>query len=208
MEHETLFTASKWEILKQLECRELSPIELAKICNTSVANISQQLRLLEMAGLVMSRRITNRDKDKPRILYSIAGNLSYVIATSGQFVDKKVLQLTDYNTIIMRIWFYERLDMHYTLEKAFWKIEENMPKITFLAFNKNNLSPITFYYKTATKLELKPFTVTDRIGTTRQVIFSTQLPAIDQLHILHDPSGVANTTKAGVKNKQHRGDGK
>ncbi|HIH23981.1 TPA: helix-turn-helix transcriptional regulator, partial [Candidatus Woesearchaeota archaeon] len=72
MDHETLFTATKWEILKQLETGERSPVELAKAMQSSIANVSQQLRLLEMAGLVTSRRISNRDKDKPRILYSIA----------------------------------------------------------------------------------------------------------------------------------------
>ena len=93
MEHETLFTASKWDILKQLEHGPSSPLELSKVCGTSIANISQQLRLLEMAGLVTSRRISNKAKGKPRILYSLAGNLSYMIATTDDFVDKKVLQL-------------------------------------------------------------------------------------------------------------------
>ena len=207
MEHETLFTASKWDILKQLENQERSPIELAKVCNTSVANISQQLRLLEMAGLVTSRRISNRDKDKPRILYSLAGNLSYMIATSGNFVDKKIMPLTDYNTIIMKIWFFEKTEYHYSLEKAFWKIEENLPKLTFLAFNKENLSPITFYYKTNSKIDLKPFTVTDRLGITRQVVFTTQLPSMAKLHILHDPLNIGHPI-AGEKTKKHiRGDG-
>lgn len=193
MEHETLFTTSKWHILKQLEQQPRSPLELAKLCNTSVANVSQQLRLLEMAGLVTSQRISNRDKDKPRILYSLAGNLSYLISTSGSFVDKKMLALSDYNKIIMKIWFFEKPELHYTLEKAFWKIEENLDKIHFLAFNKDNASPVIFYYQGGIKLQ--PFTITDPKGVTRQIIFETEVPSVQHMHILHDPKGIALDNK-------------
>jgi DNA-binding transcriptional ArsR family regulator len=190
MDHETLFTASKWDILKQLEMQPRSPLELAKLCSTSIANVSQQLRLLEMAGLVKTQRIPNREKDKPRILYSLAGNLSYVIATSGSFVDKKVLHLTDYNKIIMRIWFFEHPELHYALEKAFWKIEENLDKISFLGIAKGSVSPITLCVKTSAKLELKPFTITDPQGVTRQIVFSNNFDA-SNVHILYDPKAFA-----------------
>jgi DNA-binding transcriptional ArsR family regulator len=190
MDHETLFTASKWDILKQLETGPRSPLELAKLCNTSIANVSQQLRLLEMAGLVKAQRVSNRDKDKPRILYSLAGNLSYVIATSGSFVDKKVLHLSDYNKIIMRIWFFERHELHYVLEKAFWKIEENLDRISFLAFDKEHTAPIIFYVKTTSKCDLKPFTITEPGGITRQVVFETQLPSAQRMHVLYDRKNI------------------
>jgi DNA-binding transcriptional ArsR family regulator len=197
MEHETLFTASKWHILKALELQPRSPLELAKVCNTSVANVSQQLRLLEMAGLVTSKRISNRDKDKPRVLYSLNGDLSYLISTSGNFVDKKLVHLSDYNKIIMRIWFFERPDMRYLIEKAFWRIEERLDKLTFLAFNKSSMSPLVFYYRTGTKLQLKPFTLAGRDGVTRQIIFETALPSAEQMYVLHDPLGIAQEKKRG-----------
>jgi len=119
MEQETLFTASKWEILKLLAEQPFSPIELAARSNTSVANISQQLRLLEMAGLVRSERIPNRDKGQPRVLYSLAGNHSFLIATTNSFAEKKLLKLSVYNKVILRIWFYPKPEFHYFLEKAF-----------------------------------------------------------------------------------------
>jgi len=140
-----------------------------------------------MAGLVKAQRISNRDKDKPRVLYSLAGNLSYLISTSGSFVDKKVLALSDYNKIIMRIWFFERPELHYALEKAFWKIEENLDKISFLAVDKTQTTPITLYVRTTGKLELRPFTITEPSGLTRQIVFDTQLPSAQQMHVLHDP---------------------
>jgi predicted transcriptional regulator len=134
MDHETLFTATKWDILKTLENSPQSPIEIAKQLNSSLANVSQQLRLLEMAGVVTSKRVSNRDKDKPRILYSLAGNLSYLISTSDNFVDKKVMNLSDRNKIILRIWFLDDQHLRYALEKAFWQIEHELEHITKLTF--------------------------------------------------------------------------
>jgi DNA-binding transcriptional ArsR family regulator len=198
MDHETLFTASKWEILKQLETQARSPLELAKLCNTSIANVSQQLRLLEMAGLVKAQRIPNRDKDKPRILYSLAGNLSYVIATSGSFVEKKVLHLSDYNKIIMRVWFYGKPELHYALEKAFWKIEENLDKLSFLAVDTQRSAPITLYVKPIGKMpDLKPFTITEPSGLTRQIVFDTHLPTAEHMHILYDSKSDNQQQRSG-----------
>ncbi len=134
MEHETLFTATKWDILKLLESGAKSPIEIAKATNSSMANVSQQLRLLEMAGVVSSKRISNRDKDKPRILYSIAGSLSYVIATSDNFVDKKLVSLSEHNKVILKIWFLEDPQVRYALEKVFWQIEPHFASLNKLCF--------------------------------------------------------------------------
>ena len=89
MDQETLFTGSKWDILKLLEGKEMSPIELAKESGTSMANISQQLRFLEMAGIVKSKRISNRDKGQPRIMYSLTGENSFLIMVTPGFVEKK-----------------------------------------------------------------------------------------------------------------------
>jgi predicted transcriptional regulator len=134
MDHESLFTATKWDILKLLERGPQSPLEIAKATGSSLANVSQQLRLLEMAGVVKTKRISNRDKDKPRILYSLAGNLSYLIATSDKFVDKKLLNLTDRNKVILRIWFIENQDVRYALERAFWQIEPELEHISTLSY--------------------------------------------------------------------------
>ncbi|MDD9954101.1 MAG: helix-turn-helix domain-containing protein [Candidatus Woesearchaeota archaeon] len=183
MDHETLFTASKWTILKHLEKGPASPLELSNECETSIANISQQLRLLEMAGLVTSERISNRDKGKPRILYSLAGDLSYMIATTGDFVEKKVVQLSARNKAVMKIWFYPDEQLRYTLEKAFWKLEQHLDKLNTIRIDADE-SAVTFYLDWKHKpVEIKPFTVT-HAGTTRQVIVSTDAPPGD-LYVLH-----------------------
>jgi len=134
MEHETLYTATKWDILKILEKRPHSPIEIANTLKASIANVSQQLRLLELAGIVASERVPNRDKGQPRVLYRIAGDLSYLIATSGDFVGKKRVRLSEMNKIVLRIWFIDDPSVRHALEKAVWLIDGELSRIRSLRY--------------------------------------------------------------------------
>jgi hypothetical protein len=135
MEQETLYTSSKWDILKALELSSKSPIDLAKEANTSLANVSQQLRLLELAGIVKSERIPNRDKGQPRILYSLSGNNSYLLITSPEFVNKKSMLLQQHQIELMKIWFCEDVSLHYYMEKCYWNNEEKFFGLKILAFD-------------------------------------------------------------------------
>ena len=200
MDQETLFTASKWEILKLLSEQPLSPIELASRSNTSVANISQQLRLLEMAGLVKSERVSNRDKGQPRILYSLAADQTYLIAATNDFVQKKLLKLSSYNKVILRIWFYEKPELHYFLEKAFWSIEQLFDKVDALALDTTTEDPLTlvlFSRDASLRDKAKPLAVTSPTGVARRIQFHVlnsdkpgQLPL---LYTLYDPSNLLST---------------
>jgi len=138
MEQETLYTSSKWDILKALELGSKSPIDLAKDANTSLANVSQQLRLLELAGIVKSERIPNRDKGQPRILYSLSGNNSYLLITSPNFVDKRSILLQQHQVELMKIWFCDDTSLHYYMEKFYWANEEKISGLKLLAFDYND----------------------------------------------------------------------
>ncbi|MDD9954105.1 MAG: helix-turn-helix domain-containing protein [Candidatus Woesearchaeota archaeon] len=152
MEHESLFTATKWHILKLLEEKPFAPIELAEQLNSSLANISQQLRLLEVAGVITSERISNREKGQPRVRYKLAGDLSYMIATTDKFVDKKLVHLTPRNKIVMQIWFLSNEDERYALEKAFWQIEEKLAHIQTLVYAGVKMGKPVLQYTGSAKL--------------------------------------------------------
>ena len=123
MEQDLLFTASKWEILKLITAAKRSPLELAQILHTSIANVSQQLKVLEKGGLIKKERLGNARKGLPRLLYSLAEECSYLIAASKDFTEKKLVPLSTFNKIILRIWFLDKPEYHYFLEKAFWSLE-------------------------------------------------------------------------------------
>jgi predicted transcriptional regulator len=211
MEQETLFTASKWDILKILSSGSKSPLQLAKLSNTSVANISQQLRLLEMAGLVQSKRISNRDKGQPRLLYSLVGNHSFLIASAQDFVDKKLLKLSEYNKVILKIWFLDNPKLHYFLEKAFWQIEENLSENDALFFEtsaSDDISLIIISDNLNLKKELKKISIKSPEGVSKTVLFNiktknefkkflnNQTPAF---YVLYDPSNLLNPQNEGVR---------
>ncbi|MBU1199334.1 MAG: helix-turn-helix domain-containing protein [Nanoarchaeota archaeon] len=213
MEQETLFTASKWDILKILASGNKSPIQLAKLSNTSVANISQQLRLLEMAGLVQSKRISNRDKGQPRLLYSLAGNHSFLIATSQDFVEKKFHKLSLYNKIILKIWFLDNPELHYYLEKAFWHVEDHLQKIDAILYNMNNTEDIGLVLvsnDSKLKKELKKLSIKNPEGVSKTVFFDIKSKLEIQkqpdsvtsgLYALYDPSNMIVPGKEEVEVK-------
>lgn len=142
MEQETLYAAAKWDMLKALEAKSKSPFELAEHSNTSVSNVSQSLRLLEMAGIVRSERVGNRDKGQPRVLYSLAGNSAYLIVTAMGFVQKKQLVLDEYKKIVMKIWFYENESWHPYLLRAVNDLLGDLDKINGLYLDKKSVSEI------------------------------------------------------------------
>jgi hypothetical protein len=134
MEFEMLFTDQKWSILKNLSLNKYSPLQLASKSQTTIANISQQLRLLEAANIVQKEKIPNRDKGKPRTLFSLTNNYAYLISTMNDFAEKRLLELTDYHQIILKIWYIKDPELHYHLEKFYWKIEPHLKDIDGIAF--------------------------------------------------------------------------
>lgn len=181
MELETLFTASKWDILQLLSENNYSPLELSERSNTSLANISQQLKLLEMAGLVTSKRLPNRDKGQPRLKYELKDDQSYLIATANNFVQKKMFKLSPYNKIILQIWFYDDPQIRYVLEKAFWQIEPHLKDIKTLGVHKAAKGEINFCIQ---GVPLSDTTIISPDGTTYKISFSDK-GNCDNTHILY-----------------------
>ena len=107
MELETMFTEQKWNIIKCLSEEKFSPLQLAEKLDTTMANISQQLRLLEASNLVKKEKIKNRDKGKPRTLFSLTDDHAYLISAMQSFADKRLLKITPHHKTILRIWFLE-----------------------------------------------------------------------------------------------------
>ena len=135
MDTETLFTEQKWNILKLLTKDKFSPLQLAQKSNTTIANISQQLRLLEMGNLVQKEKIPNREKGKPRALFSLTGDYAYLILVMKGFGQKRLLKLGDHHKLMIKIWFLDDSSIHYYLEKFYWKIEEYIGQITAIVVN-------------------------------------------------------------------------
>ncbi|MFA6073386.1 MAG: ArsR family transcriptional regulator [Candidatus Woesearchaeota archaeon] len=138
MDYETLFTAAKWDVLRALAKSKKSPIELAEHANTSVSNISQSLRFLELAGIVKSERISNRDKGQPRVVYSLAAESAYIILTAKNLVNKKTVKLDDHKKMLLNVWFYDEDILHPFLESAVLDLEEYLGDIDAIFLDKTS----------------------------------------------------------------------
>lgn len=193
MEQETLYTSAKWDVLRAMASASKSPIELADASNTSISNISQSLRFLELAGIVKSERISNRDKGLPRVTYSLAGDKAYLIITSRNFVEKKQIILSDHKKMILKAWLYENESLSDALEKAVGQIEEYMEKLDGVFVDKASGPDINILLvpkEKSFKPEIKPLSLIGG-GIQRKVKFSvadkqTISKSSGQYYALHD----------------------
>jgi len=95
MDLETLLTGTKWEIIEHLSKKPLSPSELAERLNTTIANISQQLRLLQTAGLIKKKRTGSGKPGKPRMLFSLAEDYAFITIFSKGYAKKKLIKISN-----------------------------------------------------------------------------------------------------------------
>ena len=131
-----MFSEQRWNILRCLSQDSYSPMQLAQMLDTTMANICQQLRLLEAANLVKKQKIKNRDKGKPRTLFSLTEDCAYLIPTMHDFADKKLLKVTDHHKITLKIWFLENPELHPYIEKFYWGIEQYLNQVQLFAVNQ------------------------------------------------------------------------
>ena len=92
MDLDGLLTGTKWDIIKILAEKPSSPLELAKKLGTTIANISQQLRLLQTAGLTKKKRTGTGKPGKPRMVFSLSDDYALITIISKGFAKKKVHQ--------------------------------------------------------------------------------------------------------------------
>jgi len=128
MDYGTLLTDSKWNIIQELAKHNQTPTDLANKTKTSLANISQQLRLLEAYGLVKKeRRISTNEPGKPKTLFSLGKEVNHLTFITKQLAVKKELELDYLQKAILKLWLTQKKEDIYFLEK-FLITNEEIPK--------------------------------------------------------------------------------
>jgi len=143
MDQETLFTGSKWTILEALAESRKAPLELARDAKTSMANVSQQLRLLEMAGIVSSERIPNRDRGQPRILYGLKNPTAFIILTAPGSASKGTVSLDAFRHALLSTWLLEGPD-RITAEKFVVQNQELFQHVRAFGLDKRDTAKQLF----------------------------------------------------------------
>lgn len=128
-------TSSKWEILNILAQKPSAPLEIAKTLQTTIANVSQQLRLLEAAGLVTRKKVPNSQAGKPRALFSLKEDFCDIIIVTKDSADKRHIKLTPKQAFLSKTILYEEAGL--ALAKWFLN-QKSVQKPLYLKEIQNN----------------------------------------------------------------------
>jgi predicted transcriptional regulator len=221
MDLEPLFTQTKWSILKLLSSRPMSPIEIAAELDTTLANVSQQLRLLEAAGILKKERIREREKNKPRILFSLVSDFSYIITLTGNYANKKKMVLDERKKFILRCWEYGDSSLHQALEGIFSKLEPIADKVNALALCKAGAETVELmifsdclddvkakFDGSSIKGKGEARAIKAHIYTTDERAKRLQgkdnfyLGLLQNCHILYDPKGILTEARKQVTHEE------
>ena len=177
MEFEDLLTKSKWSILKELAKGEKSAVEIAQKTNQSIANITQQLRLLEAYNLVKKTKHEKKKKPgKPRIPYTLNQELVMTSMLKPGIAEKKILKLReadDCHKCLLNIFFTLNPEDHYHLIK-FICDTEMLKKADTIAYLKADEKEIEIMIITEHIKEVREnysnMSITGLNGKTKKII--------------------------------------
>jgi predicted transcriptional regulator len=125
MDFDSFLTSPRWEILVIIAEKPSSPVEIAEKLNTTVSYISQQLKLLDAAGIVKKERTGAVEKGKPRALFSISDEFAYLTLLSHGLANKKLVKIDSHHKDIMKIWMIEDSSLHASIERLYWKLYDS-----------------------------------------------------------------------------------
>ena len=202
MDFDLFLAPARWEILKIIAKKPSSPIEIAKQLKTTVSYISQQLKLLDAAGLVIKKKTGEVEKGKPRTLFYLSNELAYINLLTRDLSSKKLLKLTDYHKAILKIWLLEDVSLHSQIEKLFLKLEENLKEIKAIfieSADKPRIIIITENKKLKTKIDSFIEKLERKIEY--DLISENQLNKISPefLISLYDPNALLKKLKGGQR---------
>lgn len=186
MKLDTFLVSPRWEILQIIANTPASPMQIASQINTTVSYVSQQLRLLEAAGLITKEKTGSVEKGQPRNLFSLSEEILYLISLSKEKQAKKLLKLNNYHKIILSIWLLEDESLQYSVEKTFWKIEEFLEEVSGIYVDPSKRPPRIYVTAENNKLKLKIEKIIKQNTEKLDIEFldnGTKLP--DGIHVLY-----------------------
>lgn len=129
MELDSFLASPRWDILKIIIDKPSAPMDISEQLGTTTSFVSQQLKLLEAAGIVKKQKTGAFEKGKPRSLFSISEESVYLIPLAKNISEKKLLPLSKEHKIILNIWYIEDNKLQIILQKFIWQIQPYLDKI-------------------------------------------------------------------------------
>ncbi|RMD67986.1 MarR family transcriptional regulator [Candidatus Pacearchaeota archaeon] len=208
MDFDLFLTEPRWRVLEIIANCPSSPAEIAAQLNTSLAYVSQQLRLLEAANLVTKQRTKSVEKGRARVVYSLTQENAYIGSLIKGFAFKKKIKLSNYHKAILKIWSLENPQTHEPASRAYNSLLPHLKEIEaiFLVPNSAHAKPSIAVVSSSRKLkplvesierELKPLSselVSIKLLTKEE--FAKRF-SLAKLIPLHDPNCLLGELKGG-----------
>ncbi|MBD3252177.1 ArsR family transcriptional regulator [Candidatus Pacearchaeota archaeon] len=199
MDFDSFLTSPRWEILQIIAEKPSSPIEIAEKLNTTVSYASQQLKLLDAAGLLIKEKTGAAEKGKPRTLFGLSGELVYLSVLMKKNSIKKLIHLDEHHKRILKIWLSVDFSLHYYIEKLFWKLEEDIEDIKGIFIDNSDCKVIIVSEDKKLKSKIESFV--EKLDKKIQCQFVSEsgfkkFPR--NLISLYDPENILEVLKGGT----------
>lgn len=134
MEFEESLTNARWKILEALGKAERAASDIAAEEKLGLANVTQQLKLLEAYGFIKRSDATPpKQPGKPKRTYRLAQERGFIATIAAGGVMKHAFTLDEHHAVVLALLSYEKNDDHYFLEKYLLTTEELVLTCTAIA---------------------------------------------------------------------------
>ncbi|HLC78298.1 MAG TPA: winged helix-turn-helix domain-containing protein [Candidatus Nanoarchaeia archaeon] len=203
MRFDSFLGSPRWEILQILSKEPSSPIELAKELKTTVAYMSQQLKLLDAAGLVVRTKTGASLKGKPRTSFQISDELIYIASLTKDLSEKKLIKAYSHHKAILNIWNLEDASLHASFVRLYAELETHLSDLEAIFLDTSIISPKIIVVTESKKLKDKIDSFLKQFSRKIDCIFTPKSNlkkfTTEKVASLHDPLGILNELKGGLK---------
>src|SRR3989344_1573518 len=206
---------SKWLLLKEIAQKEQSATELAKKLDTSVSNITQQLKLLEAYNIVTKEKSQEKHVGKPRIIYSLKEEFAYAAMIRNGAAQKRIFKLEGFGGFFFNLAFVAGTEDAFYILKFAFKHDELLKKCKAMGFIRSTKESIELFLLTENVDEVRSrfsnLFIEDIHGKTKKIINWTHnsweiddglkrkdkyfLDMLRNVQILYDQSGALQDAK-------------
>ena len=178
MEFEDLLTKSKWSILKELSKGDKSAVDIARKTSQSIANVTQQLALLEAYNLVKKAKQEKLKKPgKPKTAYALSQEIFAFSFLKPGMAEKSIIKLREadlFPKFVLNAYFTLKEEDHYPVIKYVCE-SEIIKKAECIAFLQSNEKEIELFVITEQQLhdfreKFSNFHVNCLDGKTKKII--------------------------------------
>jgi DNA-binding transcriptional regulator GbsR (MarR family) len=125
----SLLGEKRWEILESISLSPASPTVIAEKIGTTVSYVSQQLKLLEVAGLVKKTKTGFSEKGRPRNIYHLSEEFIHISSLENGFAFKKNIKVNFHRKALLNIWTLNDESIQESVEILYSKLKTDIKDI-------------------------------------------------------------------------------